>query len=463
MSHVPAQPRAIGAVVLLLLSLALGLLAASPAAAGDAQPNPHATDHPNENAFGKSVAPAAPAAPAPAPASGGTVDLTPSPIPSPTVTPGALGELSTLALVTDRPLGRRAAHMAPSAPPVVEPSRDEPGTPSTLGSHVVTLADLVRHPEVPATAGFLGVALVMLVFVTTEFLGEALAHQYSLFAGFLRRQRKLAHWSDRVADWIVAHRGVSAVALVAATSSVFTLVDPSLGLDLVSLRMWLSCAVAIIVINYLSILATDYVSGRLWNVHTVVRVMPWGLAVAVVAVGLSRVLNISPGFLVGAILGISALGEPGGRLVSRVVQTRTAVVLVIAVGAWLLVGAMPALDPRDSRAFWSQLTTESLVAISAAGLTAILVSLLPFSLLEGGELYRYSRREWAVTFGVTALAFCVIEVPAAANLLAVDNSLGTWIIVAACILVIAGAVYLLSLRVTGRHRAIPDREHVLAG
>lgn len=449
MTHVPARPRAIGAVVLLALLIVIGLLTASPAAAEHGQPNPHATDHPNDNAYGKSTAPKT------GTTNGGTSKVAPSKTPTPTATASPGTDLDTLAFHE----GRATRHTSSgSTAPVRELDRSEPGSPSVLGSGVVTIADLIEHPEVAATAGFFGVALVMLVFITTEFLGEALAHQYSLFAGFLRRKRKLAVWSDRVAAWISAHPAVSAVCLVAATSSVFTLVDPSLGLDLVSLRMWLSCAAAIIVINYLSILLTGYVTTRVWGVHTIVRIMPWGLAVAVVAVGVSRVLNVSPGFLVGAILGISALGEPGGRLVSRVVQTRTAVVLVIAITAWLLVGLVPTLAPEDPRAFWTQLATESLVAIAAAGLTAILVGLLPFSLLEGGELYRYSRKEWAITFGVTALAFCIIEVPAAANLLAVDNSLGTWIIVAVCILVIAGAVYLLSLRVEGRHRSVPERE-----
>ena len=437
-------------------------------------PDPHAEPHPNEHAYGKVDPPPAPTPP-PTPAP------TPPPTPTPAPTPGTTATPGVTPTVTQTPAKKTAATVPvppragelPTLPlaepvpvpvPVIAqpsdthdpftvtevPDRSAPGTPSVLSHGMITLSDIISNPLIAATAGFLGIALVMLVLVANEFVGEALSHQYALLAGFLRRRRRLAAWSDRVSTLILAHPVVSSIALIGATSSIFTLVDPSLGLDLVSLRLWLSCAVAIILINYVSILITGIVTTRIWGVHTMVRIMPWGLAVAVVGVILSRVLNVSPGFLVGAILGIAAVSQASARLVARVVQTRAVVVLAVSVSAWLLLELVPVFAVDDPRAFWSALATDSLVATSAAGLTALVVGLLPLSLLEGGELYHYSRREWAITFGAAALAFCLIEIPSAADWLDIGNSLTTWTVIAACAIGIAAAVYVISWRLNRR-------------
>ena len=330
-----------------------------------------------------------------------------------------------------------------SAAPTVQ---QQLGAPPALASGLISPIEILSNPLVTATAGSVGLALVLLVFVPAEFFGEALAGHYRTFAGAVGRRRGIGDFLSRVSAWIATHRILTSVLLVLATSAVFSFVDPNFGADLTSMRLIMSCAISILLVNFVSAGITELVAGRLWQIPTRLTVMPWGLLAAILGVISSRVLNFAPGFLLGSIIGVSIVGEVTKRLEARVVVLWSTVVWSIAVGAWLLGGLVPVLPVDHPMAFLAALAGDALAATTAAGLTAVVVALLPIALFDGGELFAYSKVQWAIAFGIAVASFSLVIVPSAGNWLELGEGLRNWLILTVSFIVLAIIVYLFARR-----------------
>jgi hypothetical protein len=109
--------------------------------------------------------------------------------------------------------------------------------------------------------------------------------------------------------------------------------------------------------------------------------------------------------------------------------------------------------------FWAALLADSLVATASAGMTALVVSLLPVALFDGGQLFRYSKLRWSIAFGLAATGFVLIVLPDAANWMAVESDMGVWLIATSVFIAIAIAIYLVAVR---RTRRLETRESVTA-
>ena len=326
-------------------------------------------------------------------------------------------------------------------------ARQQPGGISALSSTgLVAPSEILGDPVALATAGSLGLALVLLVLVPAEFFGEALANHYGPLGGFSPRRQKLKRVFERVGNWIEENRFLAGAALVFVTSVVFCFVDPGFGFDLTSLRLLLSCAVSILLVNFLSAGITERVAEKAWHVPTRLEVMPWGLAIAIVGVIASRVLNFSPGFLIGSIIGVSVIGEVSKRLETRVILLWSAVVWAVAMVAWVLAPLVPSLPAGDSASFFTSLLSDSLTATAAAGLTALLVALLPIALFDGGVLFKNSKLRWAIAFGIAVASFSIVVLPSASNWLGLGDGLFTWLLLTLAFIAVAVITYALAVR-----------------
>lgn len=345
------------------------------------------------------------------------------------------------------------AGTAPQSSHPATPHRSQPGAVSALGIGLVSPAEILGDPVALATAGSLGLALVLLVLVPAEFFGEALASHYGSMGSFFTRRQKLKRALERAAAWIESNRFLAGGALVLVTSVVFCFVDPGFGLDLTSLRLLLSCAASILLVNFLSAGITERVAEKAWKVPTRLEVMPWGLAIAIVGVVASRLLSFSPGFLIGSIIGVSVVGAVSKKLEMRVILLWSAVVWVVAMLAWALAPLVPTLPATHPASFFTALMSDSLTATAAAGLTALVVALLPIALFDGGELFKHSKLRWAIAFGIAVASFSIVVLPSASNWLGLGDGLVTWLLLTLAFIAIAVVVYLLALRRNGTRRS----------
>ena len=342
--------------------------------------------------------------------------------------------------------------------------RQQPGFTSSLTPGFISPAEILSNPLAVVTAGSLGLALVLLVLVPAEFFGEALANHYGTLGGFFARRRGLKRFVEGVHEWVETHRFLAGAALVFVTSVVFCFIDPGFGFDLTSLRLLLSCAASILLVNFLSAGITERVAEKAWKVPTRLEVMPWGLAIAIVGVIASRLLNFSPGFLIGSIIGVSVVGEVTKKFEMRVILLWAGVVWAVAMVSWVLAPVIPVLPASNPAGFITGFITDSLVATSAAGLTALLVALLPIALFDGGELFKASKLWWAVAFGVAVASFSLVVLPSASNWLGLGDGLLRWLLLTLGFIAVAIVTYLIAVRRngTGRSRLLKSKSQTPA-
>jgi magnesium-transporting ATPase (P-type) len=166
---------------------------------------------------------------------------------------------------------------------------------------------------------------------------------------------------------------------------------------------------------------------------------------------LSRLMGFSPGFLIGLILGISLTSAASAAQRSRMVMLHTGIILTLGITSWVGYSVLIAGTDGQPDSFLRALAIDTLAAVTAEGVTALLVGLLPFRFLEGEELFATSKPRWAATYLVVLVVFCLIVLPDAANWEELGTSLWTWLAVLVGFTVVSLATYLYF-----RHRMSRD-------
>lgn len=314
-------------------------------------------------------------------------------------------------------------------------TRNAPAAPNVLTDGVATVARVLENPIALAAAGGLAVALLFLVAIPTELLNSALsANSGRLGRGFVAVERA-AH---RFRDWLLRvtrSRAVAAAIVLLVVSVVFGFADPEFGVDLASLRLVLACAIALFVLSYGASWVTGLVARRAWGAESEIAIEPAIAVFAVVGVVLARLLDFSPGFLLGVVIGLelsraSRKAELGSSLVNF------GVVIVLALGSW--VGYSVLAGGADD--FGSTLVVDTLAAVTVEGLTALAVAILPLRFLEGRDLWQASKALWLATFLVIESAFALLVLPTALEGSEVSDY-GVWLLVLLAFGAVAFAVW----------------------
>lgn len=315
-----------------------------------------------------------------------------------------------------------------------EVDRSDPAAPSSFTSGITGVAGILANPAVLGVAAVAGVALFLLIAFPAELLNSTLSEQYSRFS---RRVPK-APWIGRLSDWLERTPIIGAVVITAVAAVIFGFADPDFGFDITSFRVVLASAIGLFIVGYLaSVISGRILRGR-WKLDTMMELKPLGLILTVVGVVLSRLLEFSPGFLLGLVLGISLAGSTtvGQRAKATLVQA--GVVFGLAMFGWLLYSALSVTVTPDT--FGTALLFDTLVAMTSEGLTGVLIGLLPFKYLDGPSVLEYSKPLWIVSFLVAAFAFVAIIVPSAWGEL--TGSFWAWIAIVIAFAVVAVGIYL---------------------
>jgi hypothetical protein len=126
---------------------------------------------------------------------------------------------------------------------------------------------------------------------------------------------------------------------------------------------------------------------------------------AVGCVILSRAVHFQPGYFYGLVGGLalarSLSRDESGRLAARA----AAGLLALSVVSWLLLQPVAAAARETGSSLPSVLVENVLGGVFWAALDTLVIALLPLRLLEGAKVVGWSRRAWAVLYGLTLLAF----------------------------------------------------------
>jgi hypothetical protein len=302
-----------------------------------------------------------------------------------------------------------------------------------------SIADVISHPQKVPAALEIGLVLLIFAILPGHLLNATLAEQYERLSARRPRRPAPGWWTRLVA---LLHRApvLGGLALTTITALLFAFADPRFGLTLVSLRLFLGLAIALAVVTYLTNVTVGRIMRARWNVEISVSLRPLGLILTVVGVVVSRVLDFSPGFLVGLVLGLVISEKSLSKHARRAVLLRTSILLGLALLAWL--GFSLFDSSNEGGTFASELAVETLVAITTEAVVGLMVELLPLRLLEGEKLFERSKLVWGALYLLAVFIFVVAVVPWEGNWATLGSSLWAWIGIVVGFGVVATGIYL---------------------
>lgn len=320
--------------------------------------------------------------------------------------------------------------------------RTDPGAPTSLTESVPTAMEVVLSPVSVLTAGGVALALLILVALPTEILNTTISANS-------RRFGRAFTWFDdattRASEWLARvfrTTAVPAVLLVALTAVVFTFSDPGVGFDLASLRLFASLGLALFIVTWVASRISEAILEKRFGIQSNLLLNPAALVFAVLGVAVARLLDFSPGFLIGLVIGLDLAANIAERSRVRAIVVQYTVILGISVAAWLGYSLMVVLQTDGPTGWATAFIHDTLVAVVAEGLTAIAVAMLPLGFLDGKEIFDHSKKLWAGMFVVIGTAFALLVLPTELNGAEVTD-LGWWMLVLLGYAVVTMAVWLV--------------------
>lgn len=319
-------------------------------------------------------------------------------------------------------------------------SRDQPDAPNTLGATLPTLHDVISDPLVLGSAAVSSLALLFLVAIPAELLNSTLDENYERLFGRIPKPK--LPWLQRLRERTRSKPLVGGLVLTALAAFVMSFSDPAFGLDLASLRLFLACLVGMFVLGFVANAITGAIIGRRWSIGSVIELQPIGIAIALVGVLLSRLLDFAPGLLVGLVLTLSLSASATARDEARYVLTWFGVVLGISLACWLAYSLAGGIVAPGT--FGGALVDDALAAVATEGISALLIGLLPLGYFDGRALFHHSKAWWLGTYLVTLVAFFVVVVPSGALWGDIRGPFWLWITVFLVFAALCVGVFLLS-------------------
>jgi hypothetical protein len=274
-----------------------------------------------------------------------------------------------------------------------------------LSTHVASARELPWSPKRLLISALLAMVLVALLPFPAELFNSTLKANYDEVRGWFRflpaRARADAGSTASAASTVPPWLGFAL--LVGLTALLQAFLDPALGFDRASLVLFAGLALSVAAVGLLAGLPARW-WGRRHEAASVLRLYPLGLIVAALCVLVSRLTSFEPGYLYGVIAGFALTRSLADNEKGRLEIGKAAFLLGVAVLAFIIRIPVHAATVSSGSVGWSLIDTV-LAAVFAAGVEANILGLLPLRFLPGEEVFAWSKRVWAVAFGLNAFVF----------------------------------------------------------
>src|SRR5690606_30982740 len=113
--------------------------------------------------------------------------------------------------------------------------------------------------------------------------------------------------TTKATEWLTGLSRTSAIPaalLVLVTAIVFGFTDSEFGFDIASVRLVLSLGLALFLVTWVASVISGLIIQRRWGVQSSIMLQPVALVFAAIGVVLARLLDFSPGFLIGLVIGL---------------------------------------------------------------------------------------------------------------------------------------------------------------
>lgn len=339
-----------------------------------------------------------------------------------------------------------------------ENPRNDPNAPTAITRAIPTFFEILTSPATVGIAAGLALVILLLVALPAEVLNATIESNTSRFGrGFAAIQNAI----DRATAWLTQLTRtpvVPSLLLIVTTSIIFGFVDPGFGFDLASLRLVLSLAIGLFVVTFVASRLTGIVVGRRWSLESEIGMQPAALVFAALGVILARLLDFSPGFLIGLVIGLELAHRATDLQRVKAIVIEFSFIVGLGVLAWLIYSASVALQGDSDIGFFGGLAQDALVAITSEGLTAVMVAMIPIAFLDGKKIFDASKKLWVLMFLVVATAFSLLVLPTALAGQEIGNIVW-WIAVLIGFAAVTFAVTFW-LRATGRSASVSATQKV---
>ena len=297
-------------------------------------------------------------------------------------------------------------------PPIGQRPADGFDSPSAFASTLPAFGSFPITPTTVAVTGGIAVAFLLLVAFPSELLEDTIRENYDRAFGWLAPvRRRVDHARGRFGGML--RNPWAAIALsVVATAVVLGFADPAFGFTGASVRLLLGMLVSVVVINIGIYALVLRLAKRSYGVTGTLRSLPGALIIVALSVLVSRLADISPGFLFGLVLAVVYTSEIQEAQRAKLVILTTGLTIAAGILAWL---GYSALVTTHGSGFWYELGFETLVAITLEAVGTLIITMLPLTFLDGRVIFRWNKWAWAGVYLLTIVVFAVIVMPISNN------------------------------------------------
>lgn len=286
------------------------------------------------------------------------------------------------------------------APTPVEPVDEGSavGNESALpfAASVPALAEVSTDPIVVLQSAALAALLVFLMPFPSQLFNSTLETHEDEIRRWFRFDRMGAVAGGIGALW-ASWPGVTLFTLLAAL--LYGFLDPGFGFDLESLATFVGMLLGIVLVTA-AFAVPLALAHRRHGDQASLKVVPVSLLIGVACVLLSRLTGFQPGYLYGLLIGLAFARELSAAEEGRATALGAALMLAVALVAWVGLGALP-----DGVDFGLVVARTALAALMVAGLEGVVFGLLPMRFLPGESLYAWNRVAWGALLALGAFAF----------------------------------------------------------
>jgi hypothetical protein len=201
-------------------------------------------------------------------------------------------------------------------------------------------------------------------------------------------------------------RPIRILFILALTGLVYGFLSPDFRLDAGSVVLFSSIIAGTGFVTLLTEGGGAFLASRRFHAPASVRLYIAAVLIAIVCVGLSRLMDFQPGLMYGFIasnvIAVSAVLDL--RREAYLILIPTLGLLAVSLMAWLL---LPFFGPAGGAtgAWWQVLLQAALVTIFVAGIEGAFYAMIPITFMDGATVFEWSKGVWAGVFGTATFLF----------------------------------------------------------
>ena len=306
--------------------------------------------------------------------------------------------------------------------------------PSPFVDSVVSPAGLSLETGALAQRGLLALLILVLLPFPSQLFNSTLEQNYEDIKAAFRRIPLAGRLARPSAESLmqgaprVWWRRIVVVGFVLIAGVLYTLLDPSLGLDGRSLITYFGLVLGLVLVTWIANLPSRALHNRLVGDKGRVWVIASTLIVAAFCVLISRLIGFLPGYLYGLVFGFAFASRISAQDEGSAGAFGAWWMIAIALVAWLTLGAVRIPGVEDT--IPGVIAEAAFAALVVAGVEGVVFALMPLRFLPGELVFKFQRVRWVALYALGLAGFVFILLNPANGYLPADNTVSFVIAVA---------------------------------